>query len=253
MLYIYSGNDHITAITNHINADSHKHITMQISISFRNAFEITIADQAMLSKGILLDSNVDHKFSSHNDTQMFLLIDNSSSIAKQLQDRFLNHHPYYLFDDSTISMLQELLQQFHPMLKEEYYQEFYSELLQKLGLNAHIPITMDPRIIKVLKQINACVKDEHRIDDFAKSVFLSTSRLSHLFKAETGMRLSAYMVMHKLQKAMYHVFSGKTMTDSALLAGFDSPSHFASVCKKILGLPARNINQDSVFLKVLEF
>ena len=38
--------------------------------------------------------------------------------------------------------------------------------------------------------------------------------------------------------------------EAALNAGFDSPSHFASTVKRMMGLPARSTVKDSEFLKV---
>ncbi|WP_216857302.1 helix-turn-helix domain-containing protein [Paenibacillus tritici] len=49
--------------------------------------------------------------------------------------------------------------------------------------------------------------------------------MSHLFKENTGISLSGYMVLHKLQKATYLIFEGLSITDAAMAAGFDSPSH----------------------------
>lgn len=74
--------------------------------------------------------------------------------------------------------------------------------------------------------------------------------MSHLFKENTGISLSGYMVLHKLQKATYFIFGGLTITDAAMAAGFDSPSHFAATSKQLLGMTAKDIRKDSVFLKV---
>jgi len=41
----------------------------------------------------------------------------------------------------------------------------------------------------------------------------------------------------------------RNITDAALNAGFDSPSHFAATSKKLTGMSATNISKDSVFLK----
>ncbi|NQX46577.1 helix-turn-helix transcriptional regulator [Paenibacillus tritici] len=63
------------------------------------------------------------------------------------------------------------------------------------------------------------------LDGGVRQFGLSNSRLSHLFKENTGISLSGYMVLHKLQKATYLIFEGLSITDAAMAAGFDSPSH----------------------------
>lgn len=56
--------------------------------------------------------------------------------------------------------------------------------------------------------------------------------------------------MDKLQKAFYLILHGMDITTAALEAGFDSPSHLAATSKRLLGMSAREIKKDSVFLKV---
>lgn len=253
MMYIYAVNDHIAAITDKVDADNHKHLTLQISISFCNEFNISISEKQFTCKGIIIDSNINHTFYSNHDSQIFFLIDNLSIFAKQLKQKYLSGKPYCILDDEPITMLRSLLQRYYPILDKESYMKFYSEMLQIMKLNTITDIDMDERIINVLSQIKNCINTEHSLEELAKSVFLSQSRLSHLFKSETGIRLSSYMVLHKLQKAIFYVFNGKNITEASLMAGFDSPSHFASVCKNTLGVSARELNEDSVFLKVYEY
>jgi AraC-like DNA-binding protein len=49
---------------------------------------------------------------------------------------------------------------------------------------------------------------------------------------------------------MFHIFSGESITEAAMMAGFDSSSHLAAVAKKTWGMSAKELNEDSVFSKV---
>ncbi|WP_372238253.1 helix-turn-helix domain-containing protein [Paenibacillus sp. FSL R7-0273] len=108
----------------------------------------------------------------------------------------------------------------------------------------------DTRIQDLITLIRDCRDSEHSVGEFANQLGLSGSRLSHLFKENTGTSLSGYIVLHKLQKAVYLIFNGAPITEAAMEAGFDSPSHFAATSKRMLGMSAREIRRDSVFLKV---
>ena len=55
-----------------------------------------------------------------------------------------------------------------------------------------------------------------------------------------------------MQTAFLALLNGKNITEAAMLAGFDSPSHFATVTKKMMGMPASISVKNSVFLKVTE-
>ncbi len=252
-MYVYASNDHIAVITDKIDADNHSHLMLQISISFHNEFNISVAEKQFACKGIIINSNTNHTFYSNQDAQILFLIDNTSMIAKQLIQQYLNGRSYYSIDDESINLVRCLLQQYYHILDKEHYLKFYTQLFQILQINTDANAVMDERITSLLSQIKNCASNEHSLEEMAKSVFLSQSRLSHIFKKETGMRLSSYMVLHKLQKAMFCIFSGKSVTEAAIMAGFDSSSHFAAVCKKTLGMSARELNDDSVFLKVTTY
>ncbi len=252
-MYVYAGNDHIAAVTGKIDADSHSHLMVQISISFHDEFNISVAEKQFACKGIIISSNTSHTFYSSQDEQIFFLIDNTSITARQLNMQYLKGKSYYIINDELIKIVRCLIQQYYPILDKEDYLRFYSQLLQTLQISTYANNAMDGRIINLLTQIKKCTNTEHSLEEMAKSVHLSQSRLSHLFKKETGMRLSSYIVLHKLQKAMFDIFSGKSITEAAVMAGFDSPSHFAAVSKKTLGISARELNKDSFFLKVATY
>ncbi|KJS49141.1 helix-turn-helix transcriptional regulator [Desulfosporosinus sp. BICA1-9] len=252
-MYVYAGNDHIAAVTDKIDADIHNHLMLQISISFHNEFNISVAEKQFACKGIIISSNTNHTFYSNQDAQFFLLINNTSVIEKQLNQKYLRGQLYYVIDDESINLIRCLLRRYYPILDKENYLKFYTQLLQVLLISSDVNIAMDERITSLLSQITTCTNPEHNLEVMAKSVFLSQSRLSHLFRKETGMRLSSYIVLHKLQKAMFYIFSGKSITVAANMAGFDSSSHFAAVCKKTLGMSARELSEDSVFLKVTTY
>ncbi|MFZ5645893.1 MAG: helix-turn-helix transcriptional regulator [Bacillota bacterium] len=252
-MYIYAGNDHIAAVTDKIDADNHSHLMLQMSISFRNEFNISIDKKQFACKGIIINSNINHTFYSNHDKQIFFLIDNTSIIGKQLNKQYLRGQPCYVIDDESINLIRCLLQHYNPILDKENYLNFYTQLFHVLQIGIDVNIAMDGRVINLLSQIKNCANTEHSLKEMAKSMFLSQSRLSHLFKKETGMRLSSYILLHKLQKAMLDIFSGKSITEAAIMAGFGSSSHFAAVCKKTLGISARDLNKDSVFLKVTTY
>ncbi len=60
---------------------------------------------------------------------------------------------------------------------------------------------MDKRVFKVIVQLNEQSSYELRLEQLARSVNLSTSRLRHLFKAETGVTLAQYQQTLKMQEA----------------------------------------------------
>ncbi len=103
------------------------------------------------------------------------------------------------------------------------------------------------RIKNLLYEIEQCNCNTHSIASFADKVALSSSRLSHLFKEQMGMPLKSYIQFHQMQTAFLALLNGKNITEAAMLAGFDSPSHFATVTKKMMGMPASISVKNSIF------
>lgn len=249
-MYIYAGTEHIAAFTDKIDADKHHHLMLQISVSFEDEFDISIEGEEIHCSGIIIAAKTEHTFCSNRERQFFFLIDNTSVLAKQLRERYLEEHPYYILEESVLTRLQALLREFYPVMDREKYHEMYRRFFELLQIDRQSKPVMDGRIVELLAKIKGCRNAEHHMAEMARELFLSQSRLSHLFKKETGMSLSSYLVLHKLEKAMLHVFTNKNITEAAMLSGFDSPSHLAAVCKKTLGMSARELDKDSVFLKV---
>lgn len=124
-----------------------------------------------------------------------------------------------------------------------------SEFANYLGINIGANV-LDERIIKVLGKLQTCDCYDHTIENLAKEVCLSPSRLSHLFANQIGVPLKKYIQFHQLEKAFTAILGGKSITNAAMLAGFNSPSHFAATVKKWMGMPVSTSIKDSEFLKV---
>jgi AraC-like DNA-binding protein len=254
MMNIYAADDHILAITDTIEADLHSHLFIQVSVSLDSDFRMDIDGDSFSCRGIIIDSNIKHCFGGNRSKQMFLLIDNTSKLAKQLRNTILGDKEYCVLSDETVDKISALItHNFQFLINSSDYWDVLIQLLKVFGIEYKNLDIMDERISQVIDLLKACNSSEHSIKMFAKEVCLSESRLSHLFKENTGVSLSSYIVLHKLQKAMIYIFDKMSITDAALLAGFDSPSHFAAVSKRLLGMPAKELSKDSVFLKVSRY
>lgn len=98
----------------------------------------------------------------------------------------------------------------------------------------------DPRIEQVLAYMSQHIGKEIRIDTLAGIVGLSASRLSHLFKEETGKSIVEQLNQMKLRQAallMEHM--GRTATEASLDVGFNHYNHFAEMFKKAYGCSPR--------------
>ena len=74
------------------------------------------------------------------------------------------------------------------------------------------------------------------MERLCETACLSQSRLSHLFRAETGNTLAGFLAFMKMRRAFEYAERGMNLTDAAMYAGFDSSSHLAATCKRMFGI-----------------
>ncbi|RKP53007.1 helix-turn-helix domain-containing protein [Cohnella endophytica] len=99
----------------------------------------------------------------------------------------------------------------------------------------------DSRIEHALQLLSRSMHEELRIHDLARSVGLSPSRLSHLFREETGESIVEYLNHMRLRQAallMEHM--GRTATEASFDVGFNNYNHFAALFRRVYGVSPRN-------------
>ncbi|WP_099134155.1 helix-turn-helix domain-containing protein [Xenorhabdus ehlersii] len=110
----------------------------------------------------------------------------------------------------------------------------------------------DQRIQQVLTTISSTNELPAQQDFLLKAIYLSKSRLSHLFTDMTGSSLKSYLLFQRLMRALWLIAQGNRITDAALQCGFDSPSHLSATCRKLMGIKPSFAKHVSQFLKVPE-
>jgi AraC-like DNA-binding protein len=247
---IFMCGQHYGAITNCIEADLHRHWLLQVFISAEENLIINVEGQRISCRAIAVNMNTKHEFYSGNSIHFTMLVDPTTQLGRTLRIYFLKENPYYIIpEDSAAELQRYLLNVIHNGESHNY-----SVLIENIirSFDKYPPVKYDQRIELLLRRIDACDCEEalHLVNYLAKEMSLSESRLSHLFKKETGISLKSYIVLHKLQRVYQKIFNGESITQAAIASGFDSSSHFASFNKKMTGMSARDIITDSRFLKV---
>lgn len=246
MLKLFWDKDNIAFVSNHVDAIEHSHCVLQIFLSFDEPLQVSVAGESISGKCIIVNQNIQHNFSCNNKMQLSILVEPSSSFAKELIKKIDGN---YLIYNKDIERIQQKAYAIIDTNDKEKYIDFMSEFANYLGISRSA-IVFDERIVKLLEKLQTCDCYDHTIESIAKEVCLSPSRLSHLFAKQIGVPLKKYIQFHQLEKAFTAILSGKSITDSAMLAGFNTPSHFAATVKKWMGMPVSTSIKDSEILKV---
>jgi AraC family transcriptional regulator len=99
----------------------------------------------------------------------------------------------------------------------------------------------DPRIRRIIAQASARLDGPLTLAQAAEGVFLSESRLRHLFVEQTGLAFRTYFVWLRLFRAVSLYAEGSSLTEAAHEAGFADSAHFSRIFKRTFGLPATTL------------
>jgi AraC family transcriptional regulator of arabinose operon len=97
---------------------------------------------------------------------------------------------------------------------------------------------LDPRIELTLQYLSRHMSEVIRIEDLARLAGLSVSRLSHLFKQETGESALEHLNRLRLQQAA--LLMGRNATEASLDVGFNNYNHFAAMFREQYGCSPRS-------------
>ena len=95
----------------------------------------------------------------------------------------------------------------------------------------------DPRILRAAAFIRAHLEASIALEDVAAEVCLSPSRFRHLFVAETGMTLRAYVLWRRFVRVWELLMAGSTLSAAAHRAGFADAAHLTRTSRRMFGLP----------------
>lgn len=236
----------IAIVADAISVHEHKHQMLHLFYTHRRRTHLSVNDQRVIGNCVVVDSNIPHAFYG-TDVRIFIAcIDSTTVLAERLHDLFIKENGYGIID---LSGNDDLFDPFLETPDNTSFTLFCKQLSGFLGIENFEVKGMDDRIRTLLDEINRFSHLKSTTGDLSKSLFLSESRLSHLFKEETGIPLKSYLVLIRVKKAYELLYRGKSITEAAVESGFYSASHLADTCRKLTGLPMSEMIKDSSFLE----
>ncbi|AJD30546.1 helix-turn-helix domain-containing protein [Clostridium sporogenes] len=237
MSEIFKFSDPMMILANYKNPERHKYLASHIIISLGGEMEWEIENKNVKCRGICIDSNVIHTGTIAKEGSIVFLFTEISRYTASIKKKYLDENPYrVLNDDVADRMIKEYVN--HGDNKET----LDAILLQQCGIDNLDNHKYEERVEKILSYISRLKAIEHSIvDDLSNQIYLSKSRLSHLFREQTGMTLHSYLAFEKLRKTYKYFCEGRNITEACMLAGFDSSSHCVSTCKRMFGISLRDV------------
>lgn len=225
-LSIYTNDNYITVVGKKIDTTEHKHYSHQI----------TIGQEACT----FVPSMVSHHLTT-NVPFAVILVNPISEDGRRLSQ----YTEAFTFNFPLSKLLPNGIHDY------EHIQSLYNQLIDTLLPDKPLVEGMDKRINEAIEYIHTLDTKKISSADLAKEVYLSESRLAHLFKDEIGVPLRRYLLWLKLKDAIELVPNSSSFTEAAHTAGFSDAAHMARTCREQFGIDLSNLFKHSRFIQVV--
>lgn len=220
---------------NNLSVDIHSHPAMEIIKAKKGKFSIEtdFGKQNNLVFAII-DANINHKTVAEQNEIEYLLIECNTTMLKI----FLFNRGIKLkngvFTSTELTNTVELIQD-----------------LLNFSANQNLKLTNDKRVyncIQIMEMEN--LQYDKLVTTLSSIVFISESRLSHLFKENVGISIKKYYVWNKLKYALDFLLKEETsLKEASLEAGYSDQAHLSNSFKNCLGTnPSKVFNSRTLQL-----
>lgn len=256
---VYFASDYVLTYGDFSDFLPHKHMAQHIVVGINGKINCVIENEEILCEGIFIDGMKMHTIVNNGDEMLVLMIEDSTNMSEEMKKKYPYEQGYFLISFDVVSDIRKIWKE--NMSKRSdinnvvaNYSETFNLILKACNIETKILRNKDYRIEKVIQSLrNKNSIEKNVIDELAREVFLSTSRLSHLFKKETGIALKNYLLLMKVWKTYSYIIKGLNLSDACMEAGFSSLSHFVATNKKWFGMSIKQEQkQFSRFVEIKE-
>ncbi len=218
---------------NDLNTESHSHPVVEIISATHGTFSLQSHGQTHENLVFaIIDSNTQHQVVSQNNSFRILMVE--------------SHNPqlYEFFGNQGITVQNGVFITSNFTSKDLLFSE-----VKNLASKTDLKTPTDKRIAESIKLIEENrLEYKNLISELTSKVFLSDSRLSHLFKEHIGISIKKYLIWNKLRHAInLYLSENANLTDVALQSGFSDQAHLTNAFKNLLGVSPSKAYNSRIF------
>lgn len=187
-------------------------------------------------RGVIIGTDVQHSYDSRDAYAAMLFVDPESVegvwLGSSLQGEIT------LVPERRVAACVDELKRFRDSPLESLEPAaLIRHCVQSLSAGAPPARRIDPRVTKVLRQIQHSEDLRMSLEAAAAAAFLSPSRFAHLFKQQLGLPFRRYLLWRKLTRAMLVIGREGTATAAAHAADFADAAHLTRTFSQMFGIP----------------
>jgi AraC-like DNA-binding protein len=223
-------------------AGFHAHHAIQLTVSLSGTLSLQSESEELRAPAIAVAADARHRFAAEG-LLAFVFVEPESRAGRALALRLFGDAPLAAIDPALLPpALDELRHAFEPGLTAADLQRAGEALVEALAPpGAAAP--PDPRVRRIIDHSIGHHDEPLSLASAAHGVYLSPSRLRHLFVEQTGLPYKTYVLWLRLVRALEVYSQGRSLTEAAHAAGFADSAHFSRVFKRTFGLPATTLTR----------
>ncbi|MGH7442500.1 MAG: helix-turn-helix transcriptional regulator [bacterium] len=234
-------------------ATLHRHAALQLTLGLDGPFRVRPRGGSWRSTEVaLLVSGAPHELDGQGRVQANFYVEPESQLGRELAAKFLGSNALGLPPAEAFAKQRRglLALSRRKGTAEEAWAVYKAVTGNLRGVELPGPAA-DERVVKALRIFRG-LEDKHiSAGDLAKQVFLSESRLSHLFSEQLGMPIKRYLLWLKVVAACERVNSDDNITQAAQTAGFTDGAHLTHSLRHLIGVSPRTLFNNRSFVRIV--
>jgi AraC-like DNA-binding protein len=220
-------------------AGYHAHHAIQITASLTGSLRL-IGQQASLSAPVLaVKSEAVHRIEA-DGTIAFVFVEPESRAGRALTEELFSGGEIAESTPEIRELLAPLATVLDGTPDRTVMLEAGRRAISRLD-PGHDPKPSDPRIRRLIDQAAQRLDGPLSLRQAAEGIYVSESRLRHLFVEETGIPFKTYVLWLRLVRALDLYSQGSSLTEAAHSAGFSDSAHLSRIFRRNFGLPATTL------------
>jgi len=233
---IYADQNYIAGLSEEFKAELHRHPVLEIYAACEGESHVRIKEEMIAGQIIMIAPDTLHAISDDGKRGIAIFVDPLSAIGYSIKEHHLHDKSYGIIECSALQEpILSLMQNDSP----EAVQNVSGKIIEILK-DETIHRCFDQPVLEAIELVSK-ENEDFTMTSLADRIFLSKSRLAHLFSEQTGITLKSYLQYKRLEKALRKMMSGSSITEAALDTGFAGSSHISVSGRKMTGMQIRKL------------
>ncbi len=245
MTEIYLAENHLLLKSGYSAPQMHSHSACHVLVGLQGDICVITEKETVMCRGAILPSGTVHTVEGFGAPFLVFLFDITSTVSEQMRC-------FTVLQEQTAESIVRSYQMLTVGNRIKDYGKFFGEVMGLIGIKEVCSRITDERIRLAMEFVEDHLQDAVTVKEAAGAVYLSESRFSYLFREQAGIAFSSWLVFKRLFCAYMKIAEGLSITEASLAAGFSTPSHFATVNKKMFGITACDLSGDYCLYRIAD-